>query len=139
MADPYSEETYESSSRADRPVREIVSDLWEDAQLLVRQEVRLASSELESKLEATKADLMKTALGAGAVYAGVLALVAALVLFLTKFMAPWVSALIVGVAVLGLGYWLLRSAKELRARKLKPERTMNSLREDVRTLREATQ
>lgn len=139
MADQYTEETYERTSRADRPVRELVSDLWEDTQLLLRQELKLASSELEAKIEATKADLVKAALGAGALYAGVLALVAALVLFLAKFMAPWVSALIVGVAVLGLGYALVRSGKDISTRSLKPERTVNSLRQDVRTMREATQ
>ncbi len=60
-------------------------------------------------MDAAKADLMKAALGAGALlYAGVLALVAALVLFVLKFVAPWVAALLVGVAVLGLGYALFR-------------------------------
>ena len=139
MADHYTEDTYERSGRAERPVRELVSDLWDDAQLLIKQELKLASSEVESKLEATKADLTKAALGAGALYAGVLTLVAALVLFLAKFMALWVSALIVGVAVLGTGYALARSGKNISARKLKPERSVNSLREDVRTMREATQ
>jgi len=139
MADQYNEETYERSSRADRPIRELVSDLWEDTQLLLRQELKLASSELGSKIEATKADLAKAALGTGALYAGVLAIVAALVLFLAKFMAPWVSALIVGVAVLGLGYALVRSGKDISARNLKPQRTVDNLRQDIRTMREATQ
>ncbi len=138
MADQYYEEFGERSTQAERPVRELLSDLWADTQTLVRQELKLASAEVESKIEQTKSDVMKAAMGAGAVYAGVLALVAALVLFVAKFVAPWVSALIVGVAVLGLGYALLRSAKEVGARSLKPERSMSQLREDVRTMREAT-
>jgi cytochrome c-type biogenesis protein CcmH/NrfG len=138
MADQYNEEFGERSAQGDRPVRELLSDLWADTQTLVRQELKLASSEVESKIEQTKADAMKAAMGAGAVYAGVLALVAALVLFVAKFVAPWVSAFIVGVAVLGLGYALMRSAKDVSARRLKPERSVSNLREDVRTLREAT-
>jgi hypothetical protein len=138
MADQYDEELGERSVQADRPVRELLSDLWQDTQTLVRQELKLASAEVESKIEQTKADVMKAALGAGALYAGVLALVAALVLFVAKFVAPWVSALIVGVAVLGLGYALVRSGKDISARRLKPERSVSNLREDVRTMREAT-
>jgi cytochrome c-type biogenesis protein CcmH/NrfG len=138
MADQYVEGFDERSDQRERPFGQLLSDLWQDTQALVRQEFRLASAEVESKIEQTKTDAMKAAMGVGAVYAGVLALVAALVLFVAKFVAPWVSALIVGVAVLGLGYALMRSGKDISARRLKPERSVTNLREDVRTLREAT-
>ena len=137
MSNQYSE-FGERSIGEDRPVGELLSDLWTDTQTLVREEFKLASAEVESKIDQTKADVMKAALGAGALYAGVLALVAALILFVAKFVAPWVAALIVGVAVIGLGYALVRSGKDISARKLKPERSVEHVREDVRTLREAT-
>ena len=122
---------------AERPIRELLSDLWNNTETLVRQELKLASTELETKIEEAKKDLVKRAVGAGALYAGVLALVAALVLFVAKFVAPWVAALIVGALVLGLGYALMQTGKDVNARRLKPDRTVGSVREDVRTFKEA--
>lgn len=121
----------------ERPIRELLSDLWGNTQTLVRQELKLASAEVEGKIEEAKADIMKRAAGVGALYAGVLALVGALVLFVAKFVALWVAALLVGVAVIGLGVALMHAGKDVDARRLKPERTVGSVREDVRTFREA--
>jgi len=122
---------------SERPVRELLSDLWNNTETLVRQELKLASAEVETKIEDAKADLMKRAAGAGALLAGALTLVAALVLFVAKFVAPWVAALIVGVAVLGLGYALMHAGRDVNARRLTPHRTVGNLREDVRTFKEA--
>src|SRR5688572_2921256 len=104
-------ETYTETS--ERPIRELLSDLWENTGTLVRQELKLASAEVETKIEDAKKDIMKRAAGAGALYAGVLAIVAALVLFVAKFVALWVAALLVGVVVLGIGYTLLHAGKDV--------------------------
>ena len=130
MAEPFDEPS-------ERPIRELFSDLLTNTETLVRQELKLASAEVETKIEDAKTDLMKRAIGIGALYAGVLALVAALVLFVAKFVAPWVAALIVGALVLGLGYALMQTGKDVTARRLKPDRTVGSLRKDAQTFREA--
>jgi hypothetical protein len=137
MAEQYVEPRGEGFNQPERPIRELLTDLWENTETLVRQELKLASAELESKVADAKADLLKVALGGAALYAGAMTLVAALVLFVAKFVAPWVAALLVGIVVVGLGYFLLQKGKDLKARNLKPERTVESLREDVRTFREA--
>jgi hypothetical protein len=103
----------------------------------VRQEVKLAGSELDGKISEAKADLAKAVTGAAVLYAGVLLLVAAVVLFVAKFVAPWLAALIVGVVVIGIGYTLVQKGKELNPDKLKPERSMASVRKDIRTFKEA--
>jgi hypothetical protein len=122
---------------AERPIKELLTDLWENTETLVRQELKLASTELEQKIADTKADLTKAALGAAVLYAGGLAVVTAVVLFLAKFMALWVAALLVGAVMVALGYVLLQQGKDVGGQRLKPDRTVASLREDMRTLKEA--
>jgi len=122
----------------DRPIRELLVELWENTETLVRQEVKLASAELDEKVAKVKADVTKAAIGGAMMYVGVLALTAAVILFLGKFMALWVSALLVAAVMVGVGYVLIKKAKDLNAKELTPERTIRSVRQDVQTFREAT-
>jgi len=124
--------------KSERPIRELLVELWQNTETLVRQEVKLASAELDEKVSKVKADAAKAAVGGAMLYVGVLALTTAVILFLAKFMAPWVSALIVAVLMMGIGYMLVQKAKELNAKELTPERTIRSVRQDVQAFREAT-
>jgi len=124
--------------KAERPIRELLVELWENTETLVRQEVKLASAELDEKVARAKADVVKAAIGGAMLYVGVLALTAGVILFLAKFMAPWVSAVLVAVVMVGVGYFLVQKGKELNADKLAPHRTIRSVRQDVQTFREAT-
>jgi hypothetical protein len=137
MAESFGGTLDQRPNPTERPISELLTDLWENTEALVRQEVKLASAELESKAAIVKADLTKAAIGGAALYAGLLTLIAALVLFVAKFVAPWVAALLVGAVIVGVGYMLLQKGKDLNAAKLKPSRTVENVREDVRTFREA--
>jgi hypothetical protein len=131
--------TLEPSAEAtDRPIKELLIELWENTETLVRQELKLASAELDEKVTKAKKDLTKTVIGGAALYAGGLAIRAALILFLANFMAPWFAALLVGANVLAVGYTLAQRAKQLSPDKLVPHRTIENVREDVQTFREAT-
>lgn len=127
-----------TGDKSERPVKELLVELWENTETLVRQELKLASAEIDEKVSKAKADLVKAAIGGAMLYVGVLALTAAVILFLAKFVAPWVAALLVAVVMVGVGYFLVQKAKELNAKNLTPERTIRSVREDVHTFREAT-
>jgi hypothetical protein len=127
-----------TGNKSERPVRELLVELWENTETLVRQELKLASAEIDEKVSQAKADLTKAAIGGAMLYVGVLALTTAIILFLAKFVAPWVAALLVAVVMVGVGYMLVQKGKDLNAKSLTPERTIRSVREDVHAFREAT-
>jgi hypothetical protein len=96
----------------EREVGAIVADMWENGEKLVRTEIALGLAELQVRADKLKKGLIEGAL-TGAVYnAGVLVLLASLVLGLSELMAPWLAALLVGLAVLGGAYALQKRAAQ---------------------------
>jgi hypothetical protein len=137
----------------ERPLSAIVLDLWEKTESLVRQEMRLGlaeaeekvdvlKTELEAKLAALKVELAAKAVGGAVLFAGLLTLVAAVVLLLAQAVAPWVAALIVGVASSAGGFVLVRRTMRLpgapEPNQFVPKRSIESLKRDAQTIREAT-
>lgn len=126
------------SDVSERPLRELLSELWENSEKLMRQEFELALTELDHRIDKAKVALVSAALGGAVIYAGVLALVAAVILLLAEAMAPWLAALIVGVVMAGSGAALLQKAKkDVTPDKMKLDRTARSVRRDVQTFQEA--
>lgn len=122
----------------ERPLRELLAELWENSEKLVRQEFQLALSELDQRVDKAKTALLGAAIGGAVMYAGVLALVAAVILLLAEIMVPWLAALIVGAAAVGAGVVFLQKAKkDVNPDNLKLERTAQSVRRDVQTFEEA--
>jgi hypothetical protein len=123
--------------RSGRSVAALLSDLAGETSALVRQEIALFKAELSEKL--TRMGVGAAALAAGGViaFSGWLALLAAAILGLSHALAPWLSALIIGVVVIALGAGLALFGKSrLKADALVPHRTLNSLREDEAWLRD---
>ena len=123
--------------RSGRPVAALLSDLAGETSILVRQEIALFKAELNEKL--ARIGLGAGALAAGGViaFSGWLALVAAAIIGLSYVLAPWLSALIIGVVVIALGAALVLFGKSrLKADALVPRRTLNSLREDEAWIRD---
>jgi hypothetical protein len=89
-------------------IGDLVARLANDTSTLLRQEVQLAKVELSRKAAETGKHVGLIAVGGGVAYAGLLAIVAALVLFLGEYMPFWLSALVIGVVVGGIGYYLAR-------------------------------
>ena len=126
------------SDASERPLRELLSELWENSEKLVRQEFELALTELDDRIDKVKTSLAAAAIGGAVAYAGVLALVAAIILLLAEAMAPWLAALIVGVVMAGTGALLLQKAKkDVKPQNMKLDRTAQSVRRDVQTFQEA--
>jgi hypothetical protein len=123
--------------RSGRPIAALLSDLAGETSTLVSQEIALFKAELGEKL--TRMGVGAAALAAGGVIAfgGWLALLAAAILGLSHVLAPWLSALIIGVVVIALGAALVLFGKSrLKADALVPRRTLNSLREDEAWIRD---
>src|SRR5215475_6150759 len=133
--------TTPDSSRSERLTdgeRSLVSlfvDLWRETSTLVHDEVELARVEVSEKIDKAGTALAVIATAAIFLFAGflmlLLAAVNALAILLPEDMAPWLSPLIVGVVVLFAGMIALsKGRRDLSARNLKPERTLESVKRD---------
>jgi hypothetical protein len=119
------------------PLKDVLVELWQNLEKLVQQQVALASTEMDLKLQRLQAQLKTVAIGAGLLLVGALALVAAIILLLDLIMPAWLAALITGGVGAGVGFGLIM-AKKPTARDVIPERTIASVAKDVQTFREAT-
>lgn len=68
-------------------------------------------TELDRRTDRIEDDLKQAALGGAMALSGVLVLLAAIVLFLSQYMQPWLAALIVGAVVTASGYLTLKSGQ----------------------------
>ena len=121
-------------SESDEPsAGELVKQLTEQTKTLVKQEMRLAQAELQEK--GKKVGIGAGMFGAGGLVAffGAAALIVALVLALSTALAPWLSALVVGVVLLAVagGAALMGKKQFEQATPPVPEQTVETVKEDV--------
>jgi Putative Actinobacterial Holin-X, holin superfamily III len=116
-------------------LKDVLVELWQNLEKLVRQEIALASAELAVKAQKLKGEVASVAVGAGLMLAGTLALVAAIILLLALFMPAWVASLITGAVAAGAGFAVVK-AKKPTAADVTPERTLQNLKKDLRTFTE---
>jgi uncharacterized membrane protein YqjE len=118
-------------SRDDRSLGELFSELSRQTSTLIRQEVALAKAEIKEKGSEVGKDVGMMAAGGLLAYAGLLALIATIIIILAEFMDWWLSALIVSIVVLGIGGMLVqRGMSALKQTNMKPEQTIETLKED---------
>ena len=128
--------------RQERSIGELFGEFSQDMALLVRQEIRLARTELGEKATAISKRLTSVVAGSVVAYIGALAIVAGIILLLAQVVGipAWLSALLVGAAMAIGGYIALRGG--LRALKTidpAPRRTVETLKDDVRWAKELRQ
>lgn len=105
----------------ERELGAIVTDMWSNAETLLRAELDLGLAKLDLRVEKLKHSLLLATLGGAIVYAGVLLLLAAAVLGLSQVMAPWLSALLLGVVVTAVGATLLMRGEDTAAAALESD------------------
>lgn len=125
------------SQGSEPPLKDVLVELWENTEKLVRQELALASAELDAKAQKLKTEVAASALGAGLIVAGALSLVAAVILLLALAMPAWVAALLTSAVTAGGGYALLKAKRPSMA-DVTPQRSLQSLKKDVQTFTEST-
>jgi len=127
-------------SRNERSLGELFSDLTRDMGTLVRQEVDLARTEMTRQASKAGKDVASMAVGGAVAYAGFLAIVAAIILALGALGLPlWVSALIVGIVIAGIGYVLIQRGRDaLKKVNVAPRQTVETLKEDAEWAKEQT-
>jgi hypothetical protein len=122
----------------ERSLGELFGDLARDMGTLVSQELALARTELTDKAARVGKDVAMLAVGGLVAYAGLLAIVAAVIVLIADRGVPlWVSALIVGLVVVGVGYLLVqRGISALRRQDFAPRQTIQSLKDDTQWAKE---
>jgi hypothetical protein len=122
----------------ERSLGELFADLARDMGTLVSQELALARTELTDKATRVGKDIAMLAVGGLVAYAGLLAIVAAVIVLIADRGVPlWVSALVVGLVVAGIGYLLVqRGLTALKHQDLSPRQTIQSIKEDAQWAKE---
>lgn len=123
--------------REEKTVSELFSELASEIGTLVRQEIKLATTEMGDKARLAARELGYIVSGAVLGLVALLTLFAALVFGIAEFVDLWVSALIVGAitAVVAIVVaW--KGAASLRGMRITPRQTIETLREDREWIRE---
>src|SRR5581483_1878631 len=120
-----------------RSLGELFADLSRETTTLVRQEINLAKTEMTQKVSRVGKDIGFLAVGGAIIYAGFLAIVAAVILVLAHWIPGWLSALLVGGVIAGVGYGLVqRGLSALQHTELAPRETMQTVKENVEWAKE---
>ncbi len=126
-------------SRDDRSLGELFAELAQETSTLVRQEVNLAKVEMSQKASRAGRHVRVLAAGGAVAYAGLLVILAAVIVLVDNVMPLWLSALLVGVVVAVVGYLLVRRALEaLKREDFAPRETMETLKEDQQWAKDQT-
>lgn len=122
-----------------RSMVDLLRELSSESGNLVRQEVELAKAEMREKMTVYTRGMVTMAIGGALLLAALLtalwALNTGLTSLLTQVMgldlAIWLSPLILTLALAGIGWTLIRGARERMTHEgLMPRRTRETLRED---------
>lgn len=110
----------------------LLSRLMDEARALARNEIALAKAEARNAVRDVKLSIAPFAIAAGVLFAGVLTLVATLVLALSEVMRPWLAAMLVSIVLLLAGWMLLKAGRRKWAHLGEQfDRTQESLHKDA--------
>ena len=115
----------------ERSLGELFAELSRETGLLVRKEVELATTEMTTKAKVAGGHAATVAAGGALAHAGLLVLLAAVVIGLARLgIEPWLSALIVALVTSGMGYMLVnKGLTNLRRTNVAPTQTIESIKE----------
>ncbi len=120
-----------------RPIGELFRELATETSTLVRQEVKLATTELTEKATYAGKQAGYVAVGSLLGALSLLALMAALILGLGNVMALWESALLVGAVVAVVAYVVIHHGiSALKKLDPAPAQTVLSLKENKKWVQE---
>jgi hypothetical protein len=125
----------------DRSLKDLLSDLSGSISTLFRKEIQLVRAETSEKITQSMVAVGAIAGGAILALAALIVLLQALVIALAELgVPPALSALIVGLAVAAIAYFMIhKGTNDLKASSLAPDRTMDSLRRDAQLVKEQAQ
>lgn len=128
-------EFYRGERLHDRPLGDVVRELGQQGQGLVRDEFRLAKEELRAELAKVQKGSVELGAGGAVAYVALFLLGATLVLVGATFMPAWLSALIVTVIYAAVAGGLI-AAGRAELKKARPARAVEHIKEDGRWAKE---
>jgi len=118
--------------KEERSLGELFGELSRETSQLVRHEVALARTEMGQKASEVGKDIGSLAVGGAVAYAGLLAIIAAIIIALGSVIPMWISALLVGLVVAGIGYFLVQKGMSaLKKQNMAPKQTLDTIKEDT--------
>ena len=136
---------FASRPRTERSFGDLLREVTSDIAALFRKEVELAKTELSEKASEVGKSVGSLAVGGAVMFAGALALLAAVVNLVgwvlaeitSPELAVWLAPLLVGLVLAWAGYGMVTKAMAaLRTVSLAPEKTTQSLQENKEWLKE---
>ncbi len=120
----------------DASLVELFSQLGSQAGTLVKQEAALMQAELVEKASIAGKNVGYLAVGGFVGYAGLLCILAGVVVILSYVVPLWASALIVGVVLAIASYVMVNSAlTEMKKTNWAPQESIESIKEDAEWLK----
>jgi len=123
-----------ADAKNERSLGDLLAELSRETGQLVRKEVELATTEMTAKANKAAADASRIAAGGALAHAGLIVLLGAVVIGLAQLgLTPWMSALLVGLLTIGIGYVLVnRGIASMRRTTVAPKQTIETLKENAR-------
>ena len=117
----------------DRSLGELFAELAREMSTLVRQEVALAKTEMTQKATRVGMNVAFLVIGGAIAYAGLLAIIAAIIIAVgTAMNNMWAAALIVGLVIVAIAAALImKGLNALKSEDLAPRQTIETLKEDA--------
>jgi uncharacterized membrane protein YqjE len=127
---------HQEPAKEDRSIGELFTELASETSTLVRQEIELARVEVTQKIATLTSNIVWIAAGGVLALLGIMALTAALVAGLSKFMDVWVAALLTAALyLLPAGVVIWSGLRGLKNTDLAPRQTVETLKEDTQWLK----
>lgn len=116
---------------------DLFSSLTEDMSTLIRKEVDLARTETLEKVSSATRSVVSMVAGGMIAYAGLIGVMIAVIVGLSRLMPLWLSALIVGIVVIVIGAIMIMSGRSsLQKMTVVPEQTVESMKENTEWAKE---
>lgn len=116
---------------------DLFSSLTEDMSTLIRKEVDLARTETLEKVSSATRSVVSMVAGGMIAYAGLIGVMIAVIVGLSRLMPLWLSALIVGIVVIVIGAIMIMSGRNsLQKMTVVPEQTVESIKENTEWAKE---
>jgi nitrogenase molybdenum-iron protein alpha/beta subunit len=130
-----------ATDRDERSLGELFGELSADTSILIRKEMELARHELTRSAQTYARNSMLVGVGGLIAYAGAIVLLMGIAWLLARLgLATDLSFLIVGAVTLAIGAVIAwRAVQSMQKVSVVPERTVETIREDVEWAKEQTQ
>jgi putative superfamily III holin-X len=131
---------YADDARSAESIPQLIRDLANDLSTLFSKELSLAKAEVREAASTAQKGVAAMAGGAVLAMSGVNFVLLAIVVGLANALPLWLSALIVGVVALIVGYAMAKAAQnKVKPAAFVPERATESVRKDAETAKRAMQ